>query len=110
MAANGKSCCLAASSRFILLIVFRLTSTISAVESLHAFLLLPSLLFCGYNSLLLFLLVVDDRVHSSCGAEEVGVVGVDVCSLYRDERLDIVRARTQSLSKQVRDNFDQLRL
>ena len=38
------------------------------------------------------------------------MIGVDVCTLYRNEGLDILRTRTKTLSKKIGHNFDELSL
>ena len=56
------------------------------------------------------ILALDHGGHGGCCAEEVRVVCVDVCALYRDERFDIVGCWTETFSEKVRHHFDELAL
>jgi hypothetical protein len=57
-----------------------------------------------------FLLVLHDTGHRCRSSKEIGVICVDVCSLYRDERLDVRRAWPKAFAQEVRYNFDKLAL
>ena len=58
-------------------------------DFLHALLFPAFPLFLDETLALTFLFGTDDVAHGSSGAEEVGVVCVDVRSLDRNERLNI---------------------
>ena len=56
------------------------------------------------------LLGTNDVAHGGSGAEEVGVVGVDIGSLDGDERLDVCGSRAETLAEKIGDCLDELAL
>jgi hypothetical protein len=91
----------------VLLALFR---AIDAIQLLLSARIAFCLLCVCCNLPLSLLLVLHDAGHRCRGTEEVGVVCVDVCSLYRNERLDVRRAWPKAFAQEVRHNFDELAL
>jgi hypothetical protein len=86
---------------------FAVGSILQILQSL----LFPSLLFRLHGDLLFPLfLVSDDRRHGCGCSKEVGVICVDVRSLYVYERGNVARAWAELFPQKVRNNLNQLPL
>lgn len=79
-------------------------------EFLEALALATFTLFLDQTLALTLLLGADHVAHGSSSTEEVGVVGVDVGALDRDERLNIRRGRAKTLAEQVGYGLNELGL